>query len=87
METHGDVKEVTKLCRYQYRLLSAGQENTLEGLLVLRQAWDLIDIGRYVLKGYKMAAKVCYMVLILLAIAITAVSIEKDSLNADKSPQ
>ena len=58
-------------------------KNTLEGLLVLRQAWDLVDIGRHVLKGYKAAAKVCYMLLILLAIAITAVSIEKDALNAD----
>ena len=61
-------------------------KNTLEGLLVLRQAWDLTDIGRYVLKRYKTLAKVCYLVMILLAIAIAVVSIEKDTIDAS-SPQ
>jgi hypothetical protein len=56
--------------------------NTLEGLLVLRQAWDLTDIGRHVLKKYKFLAKGCYLIMILLAIAITVVSIEKDGIDA-----
>jgi len=59
------------------------EKNTLEGLLVLRQAWDLIDIGHYNIKRHKIVAKVCYVLLILLAVAITAISIEKDALDAD----
>ena len=56
-------------------------KNTLEGLLVLRQAWDLADIGRYVLKRYKRLAKACYLIMILLAIAIAIVSIQKDMID------
>ncbi len=55
--------------------------NTLEGLLVLRQAWDIVDIGAYVLRKYKMAGKGAFATLLLVSIAITVVNIQKDEID------
>ena len=51
------------------------EKNTLEALMVLRQAWDMADIGQHVLKSYKVVGKVAYAALTLLAIAIVTVSV------------
>ena len=55
--------------------------NSLEGLLVLRQAWDIVDIGAYVLRKYKMAGKGAFATLLLVSIAITVVNIQKDEID------
>ena len=42
--------------------------NNLEGLLVLRSAWDIVDIAHDVIRGYKLCAKLLYLFIIILSI-------------------
>jgi hypothetical protein len=42
--------------------------NNLEGLLVLRSAWDIVDIANDVIRGYKLCAKLLYLFIIILSI-------------------
>ena len=43
---------------------------------VLRAAWDIVDIGHYQLRFFKILAKVCYVVLLLLGIGIVIVTVQ-----------
>ena len=47
--------------------------NNLEGLLILRSAWDVVDIANYVIRGYKLSAKVLYLLIIILGILNTSI--------------
>lgn len=55
---------------------------SLEGLLVLRSAWDIVDIGEQHLKFFKYTAKICYVLLLLLSIAIVCVTVETTNVDA-----
>ena len=72
-----DLADLAYLCNHvmmkKDRLPAA---ETLEGLLVLRSAWDIVDIGQYHLKFFKYTAKICYLVLLLLSIAIVSITVE-----------
>ena len=59
------------------------EKNTLEALIVLRQAWDLADVGRYVLARYKFLAKALYISLIILAVAIVAITVQSSDLDVE----
>ena len=43
---------------------------------VLRAAWDIVDIGHYQLRFFKILANVCYVVLLLLGIGIVIVTVQ-----------
>ena len=43
---------------------------------VLRAAWDIVDIEHYQLRFFKILAKVCYVVLLLLGIGILIVTMQ-----------
>ena len=48
--------------------------DTLEGLLMLRAAWDVVDIGNYQIWFFKWTAKICYVFILLLGVAIVSVT-------------
>ena len=48
--------------------------DTLEGLLMLRAAWDMVDIGNYQIYFFKWTAKICYVLTLLLGVAIVTVT-------------
>mmetsp|Transcript_22971 Transcript_22971/g.58053 ORF Transcript_22971/g.58053 Transcript_22971/m.58053 type:complete len:625 (-) Transcript_22971:252-2126(-) len=62
------------------------KHDTLEELVLLRSAWDAIDVGRAVLLRYKWAAKLLYLVIVLLGIATTTVTVLSDEVNATEPP-
>ena len=47
---------------------SLPDSDTLESLLILRSAWDVVDISRHVLRGYKILAKVLYVIVVIFGI-------------------
>eukprot|EP01031_Cornospumella_fuschlensis_P029602 gene29602-35735_t len=49
--------------------------NNGNGLLLLRDAWDLVDICTHVAGKYKIIAKFLYLLFLLLSLAITAVTV------------
>ena len=57
------------------------KENNVEGLLMLQKAWDIIDIGTHVATRFKWIAKVLYLVLLLLAAAITIITVLAESVD------
>jgi hypothetical protein len=55
---------------------------SLDGLLMLRAAWDIVDIGNSQLVYFKRIAKVCYVLLLVLGVAIVAVTVETQAIDA-----
>uniref|UniRef100_A0A7S0ECB3 SMODS and SLOG-associating 2TM effector domain-containing protein n=1 Tax=Hanusia phi TaxID=3032 RepID=A0A7S0ECB3_9CRYP len=56
-------------------------ENSMEGLMILRQAWDTIDICTYISFKYKWVAKIGYFLLLLIAVASTGVTVLKERVD------
>jgi hypothetical protein len=72
---HGLVRELCSIDKLP-------KTDSLEALLVVRHAWDTIDVGRKVLWWYKFGAKACYFMLVLFAIATTTVTVLASDINA-----
>ncbi len=49
--------------------------NSASGLLLLRDAWDVVDVCAHVAARYKMLTKVLYIVFLFLGVAITSVAV------------
>jgi hypothetical protein len=56
-------------------------KNSLDGLLMLRGAWDLVDIAQHQLKFFKRLAKFLFALLLILGIAIVAVTVQTADLD------
>lgn len=51
-------------------------KNSLDGLLMLRAAWDIVDIALDQLKFFKRMAKFCFAFLLLLGILIVVITVQ-----------
>ena len=58
------------------------QQDSLDGLLVVRAAWDIVDIGEHTLKFFKKVAKVAYVLMLLLSVAIVVVTVQTVEIDA-----
>jgi hypothetical protein len=57
-------------------------QDTLESLLILRSAWDVVDIASYVLKGYKYAAKALQFLILLFGVVHPSVVVFSAPIDA-----
>eukprot|EP00960_Hanusia_phi_P057441 763573-Hanusia_phi.AAC.1 len=76
-----DVKGLRKLIEDLVRIGRIPEENSLEGLKILREAWDTVDICNYVSKSYKVIAKLGYIVILSLGLVITAITVLKNKVD------
>ena len=60
-------------------------ENTLEGLMIVRSAWDVVDAARYTLRGYKLAAKLLYLLIIVFAVVYPSVVVFQEEIDKSAS--
>lgn len=51
-------------------------KNSLDGLLMLRAAWDIVDIALDQLKFFKRMAKFCFAFLLLLGVLIVVITVQ-----------
>lgn len=56
--------------------------NTLEGLLLLQDAWDVVDICVFTGNRYKIAAKATFVLMLLVTVAITTLTVLRDEIDA-----
>ena len=56
-------------------------KNSLDGLLMLRSAWDLVDIAQHQLQFFKRLGKFLFALLLILGIAIVAVTVQTADLD------
>ena len=66
---------------------SLPSENPLEGLMILRSAWDVVDIAHYVLRGYKLLAKVLFLHVIIFAVVNPSVIVFQKDIDGSSSIQ
>ena len=68
-----------------YRMLdrdSLPDSNSFESLIILRSAWDVVDIAHYVLRGYKLSAKVLYFLVVIFAVVHPSVVVYQIQIDA-----
>ncbi|EKX48124.1 hypothetical protein GUITHDRAFT_137062 [Guillardia theta CCMP2712] len=76
-----DVKGLSKLIEDLVRIGRIPEENSLEGLKILREAWDTVDICNHVAESYKIISKLGYIVILSLGLVITAITVMKNKVD------
>jgi hypothetical protein len=57
-------------------------KENMEGLMVLRSAWDMIDIGHFNLHVYKYLSKFIYLFILVSGIATVCLNVFTDNINS-----
>jgi hypothetical protein len=79
------VEEVERLKKLLHTIVAKARlpsKEPLEGLRVLRSAWDVFDIGQSNLRSYKFMSKAIYLFLLASGIATVCLTVFTDSIDA-----
>ncbi len=58
------------------------EANSLDGLLMLRASWDIVDIAIHQLRFFKTMAKLCYLALLMLGLGIVIITVQSAEVDA-----